>query len=124
MISLRTALFGFTALGLAACATPPAGPDYSDLTPRQQQLMIALASFSGVYDVSEAAMATAVLNDAGKPVGLMAYEDPSAAIRAADTAAFIAAIRTGAVNKDDVSAFPAIVLSIDDAAAGNYQLAL
>ncbi len=124
MISLRTALLGFTAFGLAACATAPAGPDYSDLSPRQQQLMIALASYSGVYDVSEAALATAVLDEKGKPVGLIAYEDPAAAIRAADTAAFIAAIKTGTINKNSISAFPAIVLSFDDAAAGNYQTAL
>ena len=124
MMSLRTALFGMTALSLAACASAPPAPDYSNLTPRQQQLMLALASFTGTYDVSPAAQATAVLDDDGKPVGLMAYEDPSAAIRAGDTAAFIASIRTGTVNKEGVTAFPAIVLSIDEAAAGHYQMAL
>ncbi len=124
MISLRAALYGFTALSLSACASAPATPDYSDLSPHQQEVLIALASFSDAYDVSPAALATAVLDDEGQPVGLPAYENPSAAIRAGDTAAFIASIKTGIASTDDVSAFPAMVLSIDDAAAGQYQQAL
>lgn len=124
MTFLRQTLLGFSALGLAACATAPAEPDYSKLTERQQNLVRALASFQGVYDVSPPAMATAVTNEDGEPVGLHAYDDPSAAIRAGDTAAFIAAIKAGSVARDKDAAFPAIVTSFDDAAAGNYAIAL
>lgn len=120
MTSLRLALYGFTAFGLAACASAPTNAANSELTPRQQQLAVALASYSGVYDVSEAAMQTAVLDETGKPVGLIAYSDPSDAIRAGDTAAFIASIRTGTIKDDEVTAFPAIVLAFDKAAAGEF----
>lgn len=124
MTSLRTALLGLSALSLAACATPAAGPDYSDLTPKQREMLLALAAFSGPYDVSEQAMATAVLNADGAPVGLSAYDDPSAAIRAGDTAAFIAAIKTNSVSDSSVKPFPAMVLAFDDAAAGNFTRAV
>lgn len=124
MTSLRTALLGLSALSLAACASAPATPDYSDLTPEQREVVLALAAFSGTYDVSESAMATAVRSDDGTPIGLSEYDDPSAAIRAGDTAAFIAAIKAGSVNQDPLEAFSALVISFDDAAAGNYSLAL
>ncbi len=124
MTVLRSALLGLAAASLAACATAPTEPDYSDLSPRQQELVKALASFTGAYDVSEAAMATAILNDDGKPVGLLAYEDPAEAVRAGDTAAFIASIKTGTVKEGGVDGFPAIVLSLDNAAGMDYALAL
>lgn len=124
MRSLQSSLLGFMAFGLVACASGAPGTDLSELTPRQQQLAIALASYSGTYDVSDAAMQTAVLDEKGKPVGLIAYNDPSDAIRAGDTAAFIASIKTATIKDDDISAFPAMVLAFDQAAAGDYQLAI
>ncbi|MEO0548351.1 MAG: hypothetical protein AAFZ91_00415 [Pseudomonadota bacterium] len=124
MVSLRTALLGLSALALGACATPATSPDYSELTPRQRDLMIALASYSGAYDLSDAAMATAVRDERGDPVGLLAYDDPADAIRAGDTAAFISAIKTGAVSKGETSAFAAVVMSLDQAAGFDYARAV
>lgn len=124
MKSLRTALLGFSALGLAACATAPATPDYSNLTPRQQEILRTAAALTGTYDVSAAAMRTAVLGEDGTPVGLIAYENPSDAIKAGDTAAFITAIKAGQTSNDSSPAFRALVTSFDDAAGGDYAAAL
>ena len=124
MTSVRTALFALTALGLTACTTTPSQPDLTELTPQQRKIIMALASFGGTYDVSEAAMATAVRDDDGKPVGLVAYKDPSAAVRAGDTAAFIAAIKANSLDEPVLTAFPAMVISFDEAAAGNFTSAL
>jgi tetratricopeptide (TPR) repeat protein len=126
MASLRTALLGLSALTLAACAssdlTTPR--DYSDLPPQTRQLMLTLAAFDGDYDVSTETMRTAVIGEDGKPVGLLAYAEPSDAIRAGDTAAFIAAIKATRLNEDDTSEFPNIVESIDLAAGGDFQGAI
>ncbi len=127
MPALRSALYGLTALTLAACAStapPPTAAEPVELTPREAELVSALASFTGAYDVSDAAMATAIRNAKGAPVGLIAYEDPSAAVRAGDTAAFVASIRIETVKRRTVESFPAMVLSIDQAAAGDYRGAL
>lgn len=124
MKSLRTALLGVSALGLAACATAPATPDYSNLTPRQQEILRTAAALTGKYDVSAAAMRTAVLGEDGTPVGLIAYENPSDAIKAGDTAAFITAIKAGQTSSDSSPAFRALVTSFDEAADGDYVAAL
>ncbi len=124
MKSLRTALLGVSALGLAACATAPATPDYSNLTPRQQEILRTAAALTGTYDVSAAAMRTAVLGEDGTPVGLIAYENPSDAIKAGDTAAFITAIKAGQTSSDSSPAFRALVTSFDEAADGDYVAAL
>lgn len=126
MALLRTALLGLSALTLAACASSnlvqPA--DYSDLPPQTRQLMLTLAAFDGDYDVSTETMRTAVIGEDGKPVGLLAYAEPSDAIRAGDTAAFIAAIKATRMNEDDTSEFPNIVESVDLAAGGDFQGAI
>ena len=69
-------------------------------------------------------MATAVLNEDGKPVGLLAYESPVDAVKAGDMAAFIASLKTDAAREDEPTAFEAIVMSIDDAAANKPGQAL
>lgn len=124
MTVLRRIFLGLTAGALAGCASTPSEPAYGELTPREQQLVKALATFTGAYDVSDAAMATAVLNARGTPVGLVAYEDPSDAVRAGDMAAYIASIQTGTVKDGYVSGFAATVLSLDEAAGGDYAGAL
>lgn len=124
MPALRSVLIGLSACFLVGCETTPTPPQQVDLSPRQQELVKALASFTGAYDVSQAAMATAVLNEEGEPVGLLAYEDPSSAVRAGDTAAFIASIKTGTIRNGETSGFPALVVSIDEAAAGDFTGAL
>lgn len=124
MTTVRSALFALTTLGLTACASTPSQPDHSDLTPEQRKIIMALASFGGTYDVSNAAMATAVRDADGQPVGLVAYKDPSSAIRAGDTAAFIAAIKANSLDDPVMLAFPAMVISFDEAADGDYAQAI
>ena len=124
MNGLKRLLIGISAAALAGCTSAPTQPDYSDLTPREQALVKALATFTGDYDVSNAAMATAVRSPQGTPVGLVAYESPSDAVRAADMAAYIKSIQTGTVKDGYVSGFSALVLSLDEAAGGDYLAAL
>ena len=129
MKQLLTSAIALSALGIAACASQqtPAGPssaDQSRLDERKQEVLGALSAYSGVYDVSDAAMKTAVLGEDGKPVGLLAYESPTEAVKAGDMAAFISSVRTNARKDDKLTPFGAVVLSIDKAAAGDPELAL
>lgn len=117
------------ALTLSGCASlndqPRLSPDeQAEVDARKQEVLGALATYGGEYDVSEAAMATAVLNEDGKPVGLLAYESPVDAVKAGDMAAFIASLKTDAAREDEPTAFEAIVMSIDDAAANKPGQAL
>ena len=107
---------------LAACAvTPP--PRVADTVASAEQT-ITRESGPALLSVSNAARNTAVLNDAGDPVGRFAYDDPSDAVRAGDMAAFISLIRAQTLEDGDVSPFAAMVLSLDAAAAGDFALAL
>ncbi|WP_084395860.1 tetratricopeptide repeat protein [Henriciella aquimarina] len=117
------------ALSLASCASQQASSDLSAseeaaVDARKQEVLGALSAYGGVYDVSDAAMATAVLGEDGKPVGLLAYESPVDAIKAGDMAAFIASVKTNASRDGETSPFASIVMSIDAAAAEDPQRAI
>ena len=126
MKQLLTSAFALTALGIAACASQQApdglsAAEQSRLDERKQEVLGALSAYSGVYDVSEAAMKTAIRGEDGKPVGLLAYESPTEAVKAGDMAAFISSVRTNARKDDRLTPFGAVVVSIDKAAAGDPE---
>ena len=117
------------ALTLAGCASQPsasnlAAGDSSQADARKQEVLGALSAYGGVYDVSDAAMATAVLGEDGRPVGLLAYESPTEAIKAADMAAFITSVKSNAARNGETSPFAAVVVSLDAAAANDPDMAL
>ena len=72
------------------------------------------------YDVSEAAMSLAVLGDDGAPVGIDTYETPHDALKAGDTAAFLAALRSESIEKSN-NAWPNLLLAIDAAAGADFD---
>ena len=74
------------------------------------------------YGVSEAAMTLAVLGDDGAPVGIDAYETPHDALKAGDTAAFLAALRSDDIEKAS-NAWPNLLLAIDAAAGSDFDAA-
>jgi len=124
MLAFRASFISLSALALVACVTQPTGSFDGPLTEKQQQLTEALGAFSGEYPVSENALLLAVKDTEGKPVGLFAYENPSDALKAGDIAAFIAAIKAGEFDQNTPNAFPALVIAIDAAAAGDYDRAI
>ena len=89
-----TSAFALFAMALTGCESMSAGqpeptPQMSDadreaVSERKKAIIGALSAYEGVYDVSEAAMATAVLDEDGEPVGLLAYASPVEAIKAGD----------------------------------------
>lgn len=81
------------------------------------------AALNGRYDVSEAAMATAVLGEDGEPVGTAAYEVPIDAVKAGDMAAFIAMVRMGDNEEADLEGLTNVILAVDEIAAGHYDAA-
>ena len=90
-----TSAFALFAMALTGCESMSAGqpeptPQMSDadreaVSERKKAIIGALSAYEGVYDVSEAAMATAVLDEDGEPVGLLAYASPVEAIKAGDS---------------------------------------
>ncbi len=129
MKSHLTSAFALAALSLAGCASQTSQSNFSAedqaaFDARKQDVLGALSAYSGIYDVSAPAMATAVVDAKGKPVGLLAYESPVEAVKAGDMAAFIAALKSDAIRDGETSPFSSVVISIDAAAAGEPQRAL
>ncbi|WP_300376478.1 tetratricopeptide repeat protein [Henriciella sp.] len=123
MKQFLTLAIASSALSVAACASPQAGQGTADdgtaaIDARKQDVLGALSAYSGVYDVSAPAMRTAVLDEDGKPVGLLAYDSPVEAVKAADMAAFISSIKMNATRDSEPTPFGAVVMSIDTAASG------
>lgn len=81
--------------------------------------MAAFAPGPAGADISDAARATSVLNDKGKPLGLSDYEDANAAIRAGDMAAYINALEEDEKNEIISSSLRAIILAVDELAQGS-----
>lgn len=132
MKSQLTSAFALFATALASCATgaaetpPPqmSEEDRAAVDARKQSILGALSAYDGVYDVSDAAMATAVLDANGDPVGLLAYASPVDAVKAGDMAAFIAAMKNN-MERDGVDIpFSAAISSLDAAADADYERAL
>ena len=129
MRQLLTSAIALTSLCIAGCANPAGGSSLSPseqqaLDARKQEVLGALSAYSGVYDVSDAAMKTAVLGEDGRPVGLLAYDSPVDAVKAGDMAAFIASIKANNRRDGEPTPFAAIVLSIDKAAGHDPAAAL
>lgn len=87
-------------------------------------LIKALSAYAGNYDLSDAAMATAVKDETGANLGVFAYEKPIDAIKAGDTAAFLVAIKTEFARTGEIRPISRFALSVDHAAAGNYDDAI
>ncbi|WP_084417905.1 tetratricopeptide repeat protein [Henriciella litoralis] len=119
-----TSAFALAFVAVSACANQQAPANEMSEADRSQKVEGALSAFEGEYDVSPAAMATAVLNENGKPVGLLAYESPVDAVKAGDMAAFVAAMKSTAMRGGDESPFASAISSIDAAAAGDIDRAL
>lgn len=109
-------------LALAACATAPP-PSALDSVDALEQIQPTPNSKLIGY-ISEVARNTAVLDENGEPLGPSAYEEPSDAVRAGDMAAFIAMIQAQTLEDGETSPFAAMVLSLDAAAGGEYEMAL
>ena len=110
VLAASTSALMLAALPLTGLAHAERGPQ-SDV----------VASLFGDYRVSEAALATAVRNAAGDPVGIQAYETPIRAIEAGDMAAFIALVRLSGESGDMPPGLGNLVLAVDRIAAEDYD---
>ena len=128
-----TSAFALALTTLAACATEPGAAqapgqlsqeDRDEIGARKTAIMGALSAYDGKYDVSGVAMATAVRGEDGEPVGLSAYESPVDAIKAGDTAAFVAAMKNTLMREGGEQPFAASIASIDTAAGGDIDTAI
>lgn len=72
-------------------------------------------------DISDAARATSVLSDAGKPLSIEDYEDANAAVRAGDMAAYLQALADDEENEIMVSSLRALILSVDELADDDIE---
>lgn len=129
MKQLLTSAIALTSLCIAGCASQASdggltASQQQALDARKQEVLGALSAYSGVYNVSDAAMKTAVLDEDGRPVGLLAYDSPVDAVKAGDMAAFIASVQTSNREDGEASPFTSLVLSIDKAAGGDPAAAL
>ena len=82
-------------------------------------LSLSFAAFGpapAAADISDAARATSVLNDKGKPLTLADYEDANAAIRAGDMAVFLKALEEDDENEITPSSLRAMILAVDELA--------
>ena len=82
-------------------------------------LSLSFAAFGpapALADISDAARATSVLNDKGKPLTLADYEDANAAIRAGDMATFLKALEKDDENEITPSSLRAMILAVDELA--------
>lgn len=87
-------------------------------------LALSIAAFGPMpshADISDAARATSVLNDKGKPLGLSEYEDANAAIRAGDMAAYLEALEDDEDNEIAASNLRALILAVDELAQNDIQ---
>lgn len=109
-------------LAASACAAPPQLPPL-ELSPEDRAAASALLDGQGAYDVSDAAMATAVRQPDGTPVGLAAYDTPIDAVKAGDMAAFISMVRLAEGDEAGPEGLGGIILAMDALAAGDYELA-
>lgn len=105
---------------------PLSGGTNADRKPTLVELALieALSAYAGNYDLSGAAMATAVKDETGANIGVFAYEEPIDAIKAGDTAAFLVAIKTELARTGEIRPIARFALSIDHAAAGDYDKAI
>lgn len=128
-----TSAAALAVIALAACATEPvtaqqdaqfSQDERDEIGARKTAILGALSAYDGVYDVSDTAMATAVRGEDGEPVGLIAYESPVEAIKAGDTAAFVAAMKNTLLREGGEQPFAAAITSIDTAAGGDLDEAI
>jgi len=101
---------------LGACAALPA--------PASAHVAADKAAVDEAYaGLSDAAKATAVLGDDGKPVGVDAYPAPIDAVKAGDMAAFLVMTRELEAEDKDASPMFDAFIALDQAAAGNIEAA-
>lgn len=87
-------------------------------------LSLGFAAFGpapAIADISEAARATAVLGEKGKPLGLADYEDANAALRAGNMAAYLEALEEDSENEITASSLRAMILAVDELAQGDTE---
>ncbi len=107
--------------GLAACAAQ--GTQGTDAASEAALESPVIAALYGDYQVSDAALATAVRGSDGRPVGMAAYATPRDAIEAGDMAAFIAMMQMAKAAEEAPDGIGAFVLAVDRIAAGDYPAA-
>ncbi len=117
--SSRTLFGAAAALALTGCAVAPEAPKSAD----RAAVDAIVGPLDGIYAVSPAAAATAVLRDDGRPVGLLAYESPADAIRAGDMAAFIEHVKLSRMGENEPGDFGVAVIALDRVAAGDLEAA-
>lgn len=93
------------------------------MSAEEAAIQAVIGPLNGKYDISSAAMATAVLGEDGRPVGLLAYDTPADALKAGDTAAFIAAVKLSRMADDEKDAYGAMILALDAAADNDIDAA-
>jgi tetratricopeptide (TPR) repeat protein len=101
-------------VSLGACAAAPA-PALVETLPEDT----AIAETYAV--LSDAARATSVLDERGKPVGPDAYAVPSDAVKAGDMAAFLTLTRELDMEDRDASPLFDAFIALDEAAAGRVE---
>ncbi|MEL6662344.1 MAG: tetratricopeptide repeat protein [Pseudomonadota bacterium] len=103
-------------LGQAMAAPPEQGAG--------EQVSEIEAALTGNYNVSDAAMATAVREN-GQPVGIAAYGVPIDAVKAGDMAAFISMVRmaNGDAELQGPEGMAGIILAIDAIASDDFTTA-
>lgn len=87
-------------------------------------LTLSMAAFGPApasADISDAARATSVLNDKGKPLSLSDYEDANGAIRAGDMATYLQALEDDTKNEITASSLRAMILAVDELAQGDIE---
>ncbi len=106
-------LAGAAALMIAACAS--VSTETSDVfDPAFDQI-------TGGYQLSDAALSTAVRDSSGTPLGAFAYPTPAEAVKAGDMAAFIASVKLDQLSGDIPPAFASMILALDRVADDDFE---
>ncbi|RIJ30946.1 tetratricopeptide repeat protein [Henriciella algicola] len=128
----QTSAVALSALALAACATVETTPeqtfeiseaDQAAVNAKKYEILGISPETANDFELSDAALATAVRGPGGAPVGPLAYASPGDAVKAGDMAAFVAAMKLSIERNDSNVPFASAISSIDAAAAEDYERA-
>ena len=128
----QTSAVALSTLALAACATVETPPeqtfeiseaDQAAVNAKKYEILGISPETANDFELSDAALATAVRGPGGAPVGPLAYASPGDAVKAGDMAAFVAAMKLSIERNDSNVPFASAISSIDAAAAEDYERA-
>lgn len=108
----------FALMGCASAQSQGASLTNEDVA---AQRATTIESAAAIYDVSPAALATAVIGLDGQPVGTEAYTTPVNAVKAGDMAAFITMLKAQQDAGEDIGGMRTLFLALDEAAAGDTE---